>query len=159
MSILDLFRKKETTQTEQQTQPIQIESTKEKKEENDYEDYGFDSIEENIPPPQNNQQLLFTNSTPIFGNITNFNSNENTTEINQIGIETNKNVEEDEEQLMKTDIKDGNIEDTCLFSHFNIDEVQGWKSFVHTTESDNQWSSIHSNVNHEIKRFQQHANK
>ena len=65
--------------------------------------------------------------------------------------------EERNEEILKGNGKDGNIENTCLFSKFIIEDVQGWKSFIHTEESDTQWPSINTNILREIKRFHNHS--
>ena len=65
--------------------------------------------------------------------------------------------ENEEENLIE--LKDGNIENTCLFSYFKIDDVQGWNSFIAKEQYDNQWPSIKSNIKKEIKTFQKHSNK
>ena len=150
MSILDLFRKKEENK---QQEEINKDQSLFNKNDNNSNLFGFDESEEN----QQKQTInTFDSSTKSGFSTTNMFSSQPFTTFEST---QEKVIDENEEELMKTDVKDGNVENTCLFSHFDIDNVQGWKSFVHTEESDNQWQNMYPNISRDVKRFQQHSNK
>ncbi|GAB1227412.1 hypothetical protein ENUP19_0339G0018 [Entamoeba nuttalli] len=66
-------------------------------------------------------------------------------------------AEPNDQIIQQNEIKDGNIENTCLFSHFSIDEVYGWQSFVSKKEYDEVWPSIKEQVSSGVRSYEKYS--